>query len=292
VSERAVLVKICGVRTLAGAQAAVDAGADLLGFICYPPARRYVPPEQIAAILTGLRGRSAVRAVGVFVNQPVDEMHAVADGCGLDLIQLSGDEGDKVVSLLDRPVIKAWRGGPLSGFGNKGPLSGSAISPPSVGESQRLATGSVPGTSWHDDGPGMLPSSRSRSSPPGVGERPGEGACSQRSPGEGASPSQRSGERAFPPQRPLFAALLEPPEAGWGGAGQAWDWSVARSVTDLPSRPPVFLAGGLRPENVAGAIAAVRPDGVDVSSGVEIDGMQDAARIAAFVAAAKGATTR
>jgi phosphoribosylanthranilate isomerase len=277
------LVKICGVRTLAGAQAAVDAGADLLGFICYPPARRYVPPEQITAILAGLRGRPAVRAVGVFVNQPLEEMHAVADGCGLDLIQLSGDEGDEVVSLLDWPVIKAWRGGPLSGF---------AISPPGVGESQHLAIGSVPGTSWHDDGPGMLPSSRPRSSPPGVGERPGEGACFQRSPGQGASPSQRSGERAFPTQRPLFAALLEPPEAGWGGAGQAWDWSVARSVTDLPSRPPVFLAGGLRPENVAGAIAAVRPDGVDVSSGVEVNGAQDPARIAAFVAAAKGATTR
>jgi phosphoribosylanthranilate isomerase len=97
---------------------------------------------------------------------------------------------------------------------------------------------------------------------------------------------------ARPPQRTLFAALLEPPAAGWGGAGQAWDWGVARSITDLPSRPPILLAGGLRPDNVAGAIAAVRPEGVDVSSGVEIDGVQDSARIAAFVAAAKGATTR
>jgi len=54
----------------------------------------------------------------------------------------------------------------------------------------------------------------------------------------------------------------------------------------------MFLAGGLRPDNVAGAIAAVRPDGVDVSSGVEINGVQHSARIAAFVAAAKGVTIR
>ncbi|HEV7215590.1 MAG TPA: phosphoribosylanthranilate isomerase [Chloroflexota bacterium] len=239
-SDRSVLVKICGVRTLEAAQAAVDAGADLLGFICYPPARRYLPPEQIAAILESLRHRSSVRAVGVFVNQPLEAMNTVAVACGLDLIQLSGGEEDDVLPLLNRPVMKVWR---LAGRGQGG-HGGPPLPVPSV----TIAASSPP---------------------PGLGE------------GLGRRPAVRTN---------LFATLLEPAAAGWGGAGRSWDWSAARSITDLPSRPPVFLAGGLDPENIAGAIAAVRPDGVDVSSGVEVEGVQVGARIAAFVAAAKGAT--
>jgi cytochrome c-type biogenesis protein CcmH len=91
---------------------------------------------------------------------------------------------------------------PLAGFGNQGPHSGfrvpSGCSPPGVGESQYLATGRVPGANGHDDGPGMLPSSRPRSSPPRMGERPGEGACSQPTPGEGACSQPTPGERARP----------------------------------------------------------------------------------------------
>lgn len=69
-----------------------------------------------------------------------------------------------------------------------------------------------------------------------------------------------------------------------GGAGVRADWRLARR---LALRHPLLLAGGLEPENVAAAIAAVRPLGVDVSSGVESEGVKDSARIAAFVAAAR-----
>ncbi len=71
-----------------------------------------------------------------------------------------------------------------------------------------------------------------------------------------------------------------------GGAGVAADWGLA---SRLAQHAPMLLAGGLDPENVAVAIRQVRPVGVDVSSGVEIDGVKNADRIAAFVAAAKDA---
>lgn len=72
----------------------------------------------------------------------------------------------------------------------------------------------------------------------------------------------------------------------YGGAGVLGDW---RRAAELAARRPVLLAGGLTVDNVAAAIATVRPWGVDVSSGVETDGLKDHAKIEAFVQAAKAA---
>jgi phosphoribosylanthranilate isomerase len=77
-------------------------------------------------------------------------------------------------------------------------------------------------------------------------------------------------------------------EAGkaYGGTGRTWDWALA---SQRHSRVPVILSGGLTPENVADGIAAVRPWGVDVASGVEsAPGIKDPAKVEAFIAAASG----
>ncbi len=75
--------------------------------------------------------------------------------------------------------------------------------------------------------------------------------------------------------------LLDPyVEGSYGGAGVTLDWAVASQVA---SRLPVMLAGGLTPENVAEAVHIVRPWAVDVSSGVEMDGAKDMWKIRAFI---------
>ena len=67
---------------------------------------------------------------------------------------------------------------------------------------------------------------------------------------------------------PTDAVLLDAYVAGeWGGTGHTFDWELARRTREAV--PRLFLAGGLKPENVAGAVAAVRPHAVDVCSGVE-----------------------
>jgi len=69
-----------------------------------------------------------------------------------------------------------------------------------------------------------------------------------------------------------------------GGTGRVHDWALSRRIVEA-SPVPVFLAGGLRADNVAEAVRAVRPFGVDVCSGVRVDGALDAERLGAFVAA-------
>jgi phosphoribosylanthranilate isomerase len=83
----------------------------------------------------------------------------------------------------------------------------------------------------------------------------------------------------------LSGLLLDAPVPGHGGGGLPCHWPTARALAE---RAPVILAGGLHPGNVAEAIAAVRPHGVDVASGVErFPGVKDHELLARFIGAAK-----
>jgi len=99
-----VQVKICGICDAAGAAAAVEAGADLIGFHFCSSLRR-VTPEEAKAIVDGLTLRPTI--VGVFIDQDVEEVRQVAELVGLDLLQLHGSE----LPGFDagRPVMKVLK---------------------------------------------------------------------------------------------------------------------------------------------------------------------------------------
>jgi phosphoribosylanthranilate isomerase len=102
-------VKICGIRSFEQAATALEAGADYLGFIFYPPSHRYVKPSSVREIVEACRARFAPgtwSAVGVFVDVPLDEARAICAESGVDLAQLCGAEDRAYAEALVLPVIK------------------------------------------------------------------------------------------------------------------------------------------------------------------------------------------
>jgi len=97
-----------------------------------------------------------------------------------------------------------------------------------------------------------------------------------------------SAEEIIAALRPGAVPLLDTDvEGALGGTGRPFDWSVAAAVA---RRFPIVLAGGLTPDNVGEAVRRVRPWAVDVSSGVETDGVKDVEKVCAFIAAVREAS--
>jgi phosphoribosylanthranilate isomerase len=183
------LVKICGVTNLEDALAAVEAGADLLGFNFYRRSPRYVSPGE-ARLIVG-RLPESVNGVGVFVNEPgPNEVERIAREAGLGAVQLHGDETPEFCrGLRGLKTIKALR-------------------------------------------------------------------------------VRRGFDAAACALYTTDALLLDAYTTdAFGGTGHTFDWTLAREARATVER--LYLAGGLTPDNVAGAVRAVRPYAVDVCSGVE-----------------------
>lgn len=102
-------IKICGITNSRDARRAIECGADFLGFNFYPGSPRYVTPAKARLMVRRLP--KSVAAVGVFVNEPEDQVLAIARRVGLKYLQLHGDESPAEVARLARevPVIKALR---------------------------------------------------------------------------------------------------------------------------------------------------------------------------------------
>ena len=210
-------VKICGVRRLEDALVAAEAGADYFGMVFVPGRRRRIEPEAARIITDGLRDgdRESPKSVGLFGDQPLDEVLDTIAVAGLDYVQLCGDEPlDYCQAVLPRAgVIKVLH----------------------VSNDHQ---------------------------PDAVADRIDAFAAAG------------------------CAVTLDSQVAGLhGGTGQSFDWRIAAQLAAGSRR--FLLAGGLTPDNVAEAVAVVRPWGVDVSSGVEADGVQDPAKIRQFVTNAR-----
>jgi phosphoribosylanthranilate isomerase len=134
-----VKIKICGVRRLIEAEAALASGADFLGFVFYPPSPRSLTPAEARDLVTAIRGaiaRTDWGAVGVFVNEPAEWVNEVADLCSLDYVQLHGTEPALYCARMVRPAIKALR---------LAEIAGAPVSAAEYGVARLLLDSQVPG---------------------------------------------------------------------------------------------------------------------------------------------------
>jgi phosphoribosylanthranilate isomerase len=100
-------VKICGIKTLSDAKFAVDYGADAIGFV-FAESIRNVSEEKVRAIVQKLP--PFVTTVGLFVNDTAENIEAICRFCGLNAIQLHGNERPALLNKLkDFKTIKAFR---------------------------------------------------------------------------------------------------------------------------------------------------------------------------------------
>ncbi len=102
-----VKVKICGITNYQDAAAAMDMGADILGFNFYPKSPRYVVPDKAAEIINKLPG--FIDTAGVFVNAPIEQIHETTNLCQLDWVQLHGDEAPEFCRLFLSHNVKTMK---------------------------------------------------------------------------------------------------------------------------------------------------------------------------------------
>lgn len=205
-------VKICGITNAADAEAAIEFGADALGFNFFRGSKRYVPLEAAYEWMAKLPAEIA--KVAVVVEPNLDEAVSLGLLPFITSLQLHGRETPDFCRKLAEEGIRFAKALPVT-------------TPDSLRDLPRFFTRTV------------------------------------------VLDSARTGE--------------------FGGSGRTFPWEIAREFVEANPDLRVILGGGLTPENVAAAVSAVRPFGVDVTSGVESSqGRKDHGLLRAFIAAANG----
>ena len=226
-------VKMCGISKVETIPAIVEAKPHYMGLV-FAPSNRQVTVEQAKTLVDELHKQyakiygtpavpmnsktekdsnglgkkntisEAIKSVGVFVNETLDNLVAIANKVNLDAVQLHGDEDEAFIrSLKERINVEVWK----------------AVQIRSASDAE----------TWIDSSADML----------------------------------------------LFDAYHKDER---GGTGEVFDWSCLDEF-----ERPFMLAGGIDSTNVARAIRTVRPYGIDISSGIETDGMKDNDKIKAFI---------
>lgn len=213
-------IKICGLRDVATIEAMEGLPIQEVGLV-FAPSKRQVTAAQAEQLVDAIHRLSGerIRAVGVFVNHPLEEMIALLQHVPLDVVQLHGNEDVQYYSLLHEayPNLALWK------------------------------------------------------------------VISIKQQREHNNEAEQHIKDELTPYIPYIESILI--DAPGGGTGKPFNWEAIatyRAVADQ-FELQLYVAGGLHEGNVAQLISSYRCDGIDVSSGVESDGVKDLHKINEFV---------
>ena len=103
-------IKICGLTNFSDANLCASLGADFLGFIFYEKSPRFIDPQNASPIIKKIKSRyPEIKTVGVFVNADIRIVKEIRENCGLDYLQLHGNESPEYVTQLGGNIIKAFQ---------------------------------------------------------------------------------------------------------------------------------------------------------------------------------------
>lgn len=191
-------IKLCGLSRLSDIELVNQLKPEFIGFVFAPKSRRYVAPPQASILKKALT--SEVKAVGVFVNESIENIIKLLEAEIIDLVQLHGSETNEYITTLrkytDKPIIKAFRINNLT----------------DIEQVKNCVSDYI---------------------------------------------------------------LLD---SGVGGTGKTFNWNLLDSLHQA-----YFLAGGLSIDNIELAIKTLDPYAVDVSSGIETNGVKDPNKMTKFV---------
>ena len=166
-APRSVFVKICGITNVEDARAAIEAGADMLGFNFYRRSPRFIEPDAAREIIIALRAEARseharVIMLGVFVNESVNHVTRIAEHSGLDGVQLHGDEtGEYCRELKQRApqrfVIKVVRSNGTIDFPGLSPYFTDAFMLDAYDQELRGGTGQTSDWTFAREAAGQLP---------------------------------------------------------------------------------------------------------------------------------------
>ena len=268
---------------------AAAAGVDYIGLVFVPNRRRRLALDAAAAIVSALRSNPQLapqlasqldtqadlptdrlagpqsvrpaapvrwpRVVGLFADQPLEEVNRVIQACGLDAVQLCGQESPEYCCQVQ-----------VQSLGQVSDQASNMASNQVSNQVSTRITGEAPGQ--------VLVEVIKVLHVPGtaVGEAVGIKAKALADLEERLRSYRAAGCRI------TLDRLVEGLQ---GGTGQSFDWEIAAQMAQ--NGHEFLLAGGLTPDNVAQAVAQARPWGVDVSGGVETDGKKDPEKMLAFI---------
>lgn len=234
-------IKLCGLSRLDDINVANELPIDYVGFVFAKKSKRYVSMDTAKQLKNALNPK--IKAVGVFVNEDIEEIVKLVDDAIIDVIQLHGDEDEEYIATLRVRLMHLFENPPIPKIIKAFKMKGANI----ITENPSTKNNNIKNIE----------------------------SLNELDKNNTNKISDHQNLLSLIHSSTADYILLDSPIAG---SGESFDWNMLKDI-----KREFFLAGGLNIENIELAVKNVHPFGVDTSSGIETNGLKDEKKMRKFV---------